>query len=318
MKKHKTKKNYGTHWSTSQRLKSTMNKTKKMQCSPAVSGKSISTESCYTNPIIIKIRDAYHRTHPHQPRIRGSPKQILKELQHKLKKQCEKEDCWLELLPKSQREYLDQYVFAPDQPQEWKNNPDEWLTNYDIMKVLQQYEIAYPNFCFLGPSPIDFDTRVRDESFTSQCVETTLCNFELAKYIEKKVEKIGISFNLDDHKGPGTHWVSMFIDIPNQVMFYFDSALFRTPPEITKLAERIIQQSDELGLGIRFDQNKIQHQHSNSECGMYSLFFIITMLTNRWGGKGKKIPTKQLVRLFKEQPVTDKVVADFRDEYFNS
>ena len=177
MKKHKTKKNYGTHWSTSQRLKSTMNKTKKMQCSPAVSGKSISTESCYTNPIIIKIRDAYHRTHPHQPRIRGSPKQILKELQHKLKKQCEKEDCWLELLPKSQREYLDQYVFAPDQPQEWKNNPDEWLTNYDIMKVLQQYEIAYPNFCFLGPSPIDFDTRVRDESFTSQCVETTLCNF---------------------------------------------------------------------------------------------------------------------------------------------
>ena len=305
---------------TKLRLKKSNKRTKKMRCSPMVAGKSVSKESCYTNDTLLQIRDAYERTHPDQPRIKGSPVQILKELKDRMKAKCETEDCWLELLPKKQHEYVDKYVFAPDQPKEWKSNPDEWLSNYDIIKVLKQYEIAYPNFRFLGPSPIDFDKHIKaSANSTSTCVEETLCQFSLTKCMEDKKEKIGICFNLDDHEGPGTHWVSLFIDIPNKTMFYFDSALFDTPPEITEFVKRIMKQSDEAGLGIQFDKNTIQHQLSNTECGMYSLFFIITMLTKRWGGNGKKKYTiAQLVRLFKDHRLKDSVVSDFRHKYFNS
>uniref|UniRef100_A0A6C0IDQ2 Ubiquitin-like protease family profile domain-containing protein n=1 Tax=viral metagenome TaxID=1070528 RepID=A0A6C0IDQ2_9ZZZZ len=305
---------------TKLRLKKSNKRTKKMRCSPMVAGKSVSKESCYTNDTLLQIRDAYERTHPDQPRIKGSPTQILKELKDRMKAKCETEDCWLELLPKTQREYVDKYVFAPDQPKEWKSNPDEWLSNCDIIKVLKQYEIAYPNFRFLGPSPIDFDKHIKaSANSTSTCVEETLCQFSLIKCMEDKKEKIGICFNLDDHEGPGTHWVSLFIDIPNKTMFYFDSALFDTPPEITEFVKRIMKQSDEAGLGIQFDKNTLQHQMSNTECGMYSLFFIITMLTQRWGGNGKKKYTiAQLVRLFKNHRLKDSVVSDFRHKYFNS
>ena len=305
---------------TKLRLKKSNKRTKKMRCSPIVAGKSVSKESCYTDDTLLQIRDAYERTHPDQPRIKGSPVQILKELKDRMKAKCETEDCWLELLPKTQREYVDKYVFAPDQPKEWKSNPDEWLSNYDIIKVLKQYEIAYPNFRFLGPSPIDFDKHIKKSTNSSPtCVEETLCQFSLSKCMEDKKEKIGISFNLDDHEGPGTHWVSLYIDIPNKTMFYFDSALFDTPPEITEFVRRIMKQSDEAGLGIQFDKNAIQHQMSNSECGMYSLFFIITMLTQRWGGNGKRRYTiAQLVRLFKDHRLKDSVVSNFRHKYFNS
>ena len=287
---------------------------KKLQCSPIVAGKSASKNTCYTNDILLKIRDAYHRTHPNEPRISTkSPKKILEELKKRMKNKCDAEDCWLSLLPVQQRKYLDQMVFAPDQPQEWKDNPDEWLSNYDIINVLKQYAIAYPKFEFIEPSPIDFDTKLSNH----KCVSDDLCVFDLSDYVNRGIEKIGICFNLDDHDGPGTHWVSMMIDIPNKIVFYFDSALFDTPPEIKTLVSRILQQSDELGLGIKYQHNTRQHQFGNTECGMYSLFFIITMLTEKWGGTGAYTPIKQRIHFFKNKPISDKTVSEFRDKYFN-
>ena len=49
-------------------------------------------------------------------------------------------------------------LFAPFHPDEWKQNPSAWLSNHDIFNVLAQYEKAYPEFHFIGPTPIDFDS----------------------------------------------------------------------------------------------------------------------------------------------------------------
>ena len=97
------------------------------------------------------------------------------------------------------RKKLDLQLFAPDQPKEWKKNPDEWLSNYDIMDVLKQYEETFPCFHVIGPTPIDFDSRPKD--LDNKCVWEELCNFRLEKYIKEKKRKIGIVFNLDDHNG---------------------------------------------------------------------------------------------------------------------
>lgn len=297
----------------------TKKRSRKLQCSPMVAGRAVNKDSCYTGKILFQIRDAYERTHPSEPPIRGSPPAVFKQLKTRLDKVCDKEDCWLTLLPKNQREYLDRYIFAPDQPTEWKDNPHEWLSNYDIIHVLKQYEIAYPEFEVLGPSSIDFDTRIPKKSTPSatQCVEERLCHFELADHIQRGKTKIGISINLDKHDGPGTHWVSLFVDVPNHIIFYFDSEGGAVPREIQTLVQRVMDQAKVLNLGIRFDHNDLEHQYGNSECGMYSLFFIITMLTGRWGGVGKKMSMKQRIRCFKERRISDKTVAEFRDRYFN-
>ena len=41
----------------------------------------------------------------------------------------------------------------------------------------------------------------------------------LNHFISKKINKIGIIFNLDKHDESGSHWVSMFINIKEGIFF---------------------------------------------------------------------------------------------------
>ena len=40
----------------------------------------------------------------------------------------------------------DKNIFAPQSPISWKDNITEWLSNYDILNVMSQYENKYPKF----------------------------------------------------------------------------------------------------------------------------------------------------------------------------
>jgi hypothetical protein len=106
-------------------------------------------------------------------------------------------------------------VFAPKSPESWKKNNNEWLSTSDIQSVLTQYEKAYPEFKFIGPCASDYYFMEN-----GQCVSPELCNLNVNTEPHKY---IGIVFNLDVHDGPGTHWVSVFIDLPKQTIYYFDS-----------------------------------------------------------------------------------------------
>ena len=100
---------------------------------------------------------------------------------------------------------------------------------------MKQYERYYKNFLFIGPSPIDFDAKLVD----NECVWEELCKFDLKKIIAKNKNKLGLIFNLDPHYKSGSHWVSMFINIPQRYIFYFDSNGDKMPEEIKILIERI-------------------------------------------------------------------------------
>ena len=125
-------------------------------------------------------------------------------------------------------------------------------------------------------------------------------------------------FNLDEHDESGSHWVSLYVDIPHKIIFYFDSALNDTPPEIEVLAQRVLEQAKQLGLSFAYQKNTVQHQFSNTECGMYSLFFLITLITEKWGGEGKQMSIPSCLQRFKSQRIPDKIVSKFREHYFNS
>lgn len=288
---------------------------KPMNCSPAVKGKTHSDSTCFTPEILVQIKNAYNKDHPKEIIADKDPRIIWQKLHERLT-MCEKEDCWLEQLKDSSiKENIKQYIFAPKQPKEWEENPNEWLSNYDIFNVLRQYEITYRDFEFIGPTTIDFDTKAKD--LGGKCVETELCTFSLAKHKIKGKMKIGIVFNLDRHDQNGSHWVSLFIDISSKVIFFFDSAAGGVPKEIENLINRIVEEGNQIGIKFKvYDNGSFQHQYGNNECGMYSLFFIITMLTGNTEFK-KKMSMKKRIELFKRKRIPDKIVWDYRDLYFN-
>jgi len=289
--------------------------TKRMICSPVVQKISVKN-SCYTPKILFTIRDAYNKDHAEEDRIRENNATKLWQILNSRFVQCQKEDCWLnEIKDLSLKKRIDRYIFAPDKPYEWQKNPNEWLSNFDIMNVLEQYEQTYKHFEFIGPTPIDFDTVVN-----GSCVQNELCDFQLKDHIKKGRTHIGIIFNLSPHTSSGSHWVSLFIDVKERVIFFFDSAGEKIPDEIKAFVDRVTQQAQEIdGHKYEFHQNyPKEHQMGNTECGVYSLFFIITMLTSTSPlVKGKIMNMKQKIHLFKHRTIRDKYIEKYRSVYFN-
>ena len=219
---------------------------------------------------------------------------------------CKTESCWLKQnkdFGKISEDILDS--FAPVSPAEWKKNPNEWLSSIDIDKVMNQYKKAYKCFEFIGPSPIDFDKKMS----YGECVWNELCNFSLANQIKNGKNKIGIIFNTDPHNKSGAHWISLFINIKKKTITFFDSVGTKITPEILKLVNRIIEQGRKLNPKINFkfdDSDGVEHQYKNTECGIYSLFFIIHMLQD-----------KTSENFYKNHIIKDDKIQNYRKIYFN-
>ena len=319
-------------------------KFKKVLCSPAK--KNNIASSCYSASELSVIKNAFNKHHvsnsgSKDPRSgsgngNGSglqihsrdPETILKELREK-NAHCTTELCWLHAVDnKDLREKIQKEAFRPIQPAEWRKKPDAWLSNFDIDAVIQQYEAAYPDFVFLGPTPIDFDSKKDD----GKCVTEEICGLSLSKQWSAGKKKIGVIYNLDTSEGPGTHWVSMFIDMsdPEPFMFYFNSTAEPMPDEVRKLMDRIQEQwlakhalhkrQNHKKLVEYTSDDKVEHQHSNTECGMYSLFFIITCLTRKVGGfktLGSGLSREKIIEMFAGKTrIPDRYMLKFRNLYF--
>lgn len=277
----------------------------KINCSPKPKGE-MNDYSCYTNKALIQLRNKWNARHPDAKINTNSPKEIHRELDNKLKNVCENEACWLKqtgAFGKLESELNDS--FAPEHPEEWKKNPNEWLSSVDIMNVMRQYEKAYKCFEFLGPTPINFDTK----KLYGECVWEELCKFDLNQFIKKGKTKIGIIFNTDPDYKPGQHWISMFINIKKKTIFFFDSVGDKPPKEIMTLVKRIQQQGNQLKKPVqfKFDSNEgVEHQYGNTECGVYSLYFIVNMLQD-------KLSEEYL----KTHILKDEYIQKFRNVYFN-
>lgn len=300
-----------TNKHTQQPFKSNKNKTIKhvkslVKCSPKPLDE-LNNYTCYTNKSLYKLKDLWNARHPDVKITSNTPKEIHRQISEKIGNVCNEELCWLK-----QKDAFGSIMqsdlsesFAPEAPPEWKKNPNEWLSSVDIINVMKQYEKAYKCFDFIGPSPIDFDTR----KLYGECVWDELCNFNLSNQIKQGKKKIGIIFNTDPHNKPGQHWMSMFINIKTKNIFFFDSTGDNPPPEILVLVKRIMGQGLKLKHKIvfKFDSNQgIEHQYGNTECGMYSLYFIVHMLQD-----------KTTDHYLKTHILKDEYINTFRHIYYN-
>ncbi len=250
-------------------------KFKKKFCSP--NNNDANKFTCFTKKALIKMLiswNNYYNKNKIKYNSSDSVKTLWNKLDEKLKNVCTHEYCW------TKQKFIDnnkeiKESFKPEMPMKWKENKNEWLNTLDIEAVMKQYEKKYNDFIFIGPVPIDFDHKLHP----GMCVIDELCNINLKRLLNNGKSKIGVIFNLDPHDKPGSHWVAMFADFDKEnKVYYFDSYGYKEPNEVTRLMNRLKQQGEELNKNTTLHVNNIRHQYKNSECGVYSMNFIIKML----------------------------------------
>lgn len=195
---------------------------------------------------------------------------------------CEEgaDHCLLDKAPLSdgEKKTLRKTYLRPRQPRDWKKKPDMWLDNYNIIHVMKQYEEAYPWFHFLGVFPIDFSAPdPYRKNGKIQCLNQELCELNLKEEYRRGVRGIGMVFNLDPHYKGGSHWVALYIELQSlekPVVGFFDSYGYKTPPMIARFMRSLQLQAKECVLGY----NARRFQYGGSECGMFSIYFLICMI----------------------------------------
>lgn len=186
---------------------------------------------------------------------------------------CEKDDdaTLLNQLDKESRDKLQKEFFRPPAPEEWKSDPDAWLDNHSIEAVLKQYAEADPTFMTLGAVPIDFAAPSPYDK--GKCLLPEFCKLNMNELRGQGKTGVGMVFNLDPHFKNGSHWVALYIDLKTPACYYFDSYGVAPPRQVKLLMDTMWSQDNRCKLAY----NGRRFQYSNSECGMYSLFFLTCM-----------------------------------------
>tara|TARA_Y100000389_G_scaffold203880_1_gene253917 strand:+ start:528 stop:1457 length:930 start_codon:yes stop_codon:yes gene_type:complete len=301
-----------------------------MYCKPSAKKNKY---SCFTNKQIYKICQEYNKQYNHTPiNLNNKPNKLYKELcKHmiQLNPHNSKEVFWLEesfidnLFSNKEKNDL----FVPKMPEEWcKNNTVSWdtkmssnnfrapwLSNFDIDAVINQYHTKYPFFIHLGTFPIDF----QGSTFTGSCV-SHLCGFKISELTSRNKTCFGIILNTDKHNEGGSHWISIFCNLKQSKIYFFNSAeniKSRIPTEVINFVDDISNQAKKLfRTELEFIYNQKIHQQSDSECGIYSIFFILTMLE---ASEKNNTTTKTIFnKYFNNSIITDINMLEKRLEYF--
>ena len=156
------------------------------------------------------------------------------------------------------------------------------LSNYDIDGVLSQWCLTNDKFHNWGFNMIDFDKE--GASLAKHSIVDILkgdAPLKLGKYggvIKRPCNIAACVVNTDKYSGGGIHWFAVLCDCRSEpyTVEYFNSS--GNPPRIQIIdwMERTAKQlQDHSGKQVVQKTNTgNRHQYGNSECGLYSLFFI--------------------------------------------
>jgi hypothetical protein len=251
------------------------------RCAPS---KKFTEGSCFTLEHLKKLAEEYNKQHSDKILLNNiNKKYLLKELTLKFKKYgCNDQICWLnsKIVKNIDDRDIKYNTFRPKGP----SKQFEWLSTNDIERVMKQYEHKYKNFKFLGAMPSDFDEL--------PIYGTTDLQFN---ELEKTTPILGAVINLDTHNEPGSHWVAFYANLKTNTIYYFDSFAKKPQRRINMFIRRILEYMYNKTNNSKFNvkefihkyhksndydirHNEIQHQFKNSECGVYSMNFIIRLL----------------------------------------
>ncbi len=240
--------------------------------------REFSDGSCFSLQELHEIANDYNNKYNDKIQLFNTKKEMVQELESKLKSNCSDQTCWATLKFVKNNEDL-QLAFKPKGPA----GQYDWLSTTEINECMERFMKIYPNYLFVGAVPIDIE----------DLDQFGVGSLNYDKLQKKNFTNIGIIYNLDEHYKSGSHWVSFFMDLKNKRIYYSDSA--GKPPEqrvkklVKKLAEKFYFQDTGKKISLPIDSymneqgpnileqkydikfNKTQHQYGGSECGVYSI-----------------------------------------------
>ena len=249
--------------------------------------------SCFSLKSLKKIAENYNlKNIKNKITITDNKDNLVKELEKRLSDKCNEQTCWLRMdfVKALNDEEISQNTFRPVGPA----NNHEWLSTTDINKVVEQYQEKHKDFLFLGAVPADFEDipvlGIKDLDFD-----------ELKK---NNKTKIGMVINLDEHWNSGSHWVALYTDLNKGSIYYFDSFAKKPSKRTRKFINKILKYiyKNKFNKDIKINEviqplknhtsnklveeiqkfdikyNTIQHQFNNSECGVYSINFVVRLV----------------------------------------
>lgn len=166
----------------------------------------------------------------------------------------------------------------------------ELLNNFHIDETLQRWARAFPEFFAYPFAMMDFDKT--SEPFAAWDIVDVLegrISHSLGpgyKSIKRKAQCAGCVLNTDTSSGPGKHWVAAFVDArggpaEDWTVEYFNSA-GRPPPKpmivwMERTRARLQDYRKKSGHTGRVETvpvTSVAHQDSQTECGLYGLYFL--------------------------------------------
>ena len=253
------------------------------ECAPGVHG-----EVCSRNDMVEKMRQFVSKE-TGKP-CSGSPAEIVQKISKVLG--CNTESCvlsdnkFVQYVGSEKVESEKEERFRPPGPRD----STALLNNFNIDGVLHQYTKAYPDFHHIGFRMIDFADTEPGE-FSKKLGDgkpIEIAKSELLTFLNPKTHLLnngkkcaGVVLNTDFHTGPGKHWFALFLDFRNPKninLEYFNSSGNMPPEEIheylVKLKRKIFTEFPQSQCNIQ-TVSTIQIQDSKTECGVYSLYYII-------------------------------------------
>lgn len=203
--------------------------------------------------------------------IKPDKKYLLLELKKRFDNVCSDQLCWtrqsfMNYIEKEVKNKINDNTFRPPGPVD----SVQWLSTTDINKIMKQYENVYPDFEFIGAVPLD-------------CNDLSFCYLSKIDYdalLNDKIKRVGTIFNLDKHGEPGSHWVSLFIDISDGEVNYCDSNGMKPMKNINSVINYFSKYYlEKTGKKCTIKINSNPYQKDGSECGVYSCNFIIRRLS---------------------------------------
>jgi hypothetical protein len=153
-------------------------------------------------------------------------------------------------------------------PPNGPNGDREWLNTDNIDDVMYQYMTVHKDFLFLGAVPID-------------CYQLSFCatykiNFD--EHLKKGYTKVGLIPNLDRHNQRGSHWVAIYFDLKTGNAYFYDPTGHDYPKILDELFNKFENFCSKHKLRYNLKVSEAKHQRDTSECGIYSMNFIIRLL----------------------------------------
>jgi hypothetical protein len=277
----------------------------------------------YSNADKIKLNDREELMHPNSyknylenqvnnklnlPDNANYKQYLVDEVGKRLSNKCTTQLCWLNQsfmknINRNELKEIRKHTFRPDGP----SGTFEWLNTTHINDVMHQYELKYDDFLYLGALPMDFDDLYKTAPTDMINKPYNILKLDFNKLIKMGKTKLGMILNLDEHWQSGSHWVALYFDLKQRQIYYFDSYGIRPEVRVRRLMNRVEDfLKTTCDKPIEYSYNKKRHQYKNSECGVYSINFILRLLK---GYKFKQISKNR---------ISDEKINKCRKRYFNS